>query len=82
MNREQKLRNLILDRYTSLRQFAIEIDIPYSTLMTLLSRDIGGASFDIVILICKKLDVDPFKIQTLIIQKDEVAYVNRTSHQL
>lgn len=35
MNREQKLRNLILDRYTSLRQFAIEADIPYSALMTL-----------------------------------------------
>ena len=62
MNREQKLRNLILNRYTSLRQFAIETDIPYSTLMMLLSRDIGGASFDIVILICKKFDVDPFKI--------------------
>lgn len=82
MNREQKIRNLILDRYTSLRQFAIEADIPYSTLMTLLSRDIGGASFDIVILICKKLDIDPFKIQDLIIQKNEGAYVNRTSHQL
>ena len=62
MNREQKLRDLILDRYTSLRRFAMEVDIPYSTLMTLLSRDIGGASFDIVILICKKLDVDPLKI--------------------
>ncbi len=62
MNRQQKLRNLILDRYKSLRQFAIEADIPYSTLMTLLSRDIGGASFDMVIRICKKLDVDPFKI--------------------
>ncbi len=62
MNREQKLRNLILDRYKSLRQFAIETGIPYSTLMTLLSRDIGGGSFDIVILICKKLDFDPFKI--------------------
>ncbi|HIS68100.1 MAG TPA: hypothetical protein IAA58_01845 [Candidatus Gallacutalibacter stercoravium] len=62
MNREQKLRNLILDRYTSFRQFAIEAGIPYSTLMTLLSRNIGGASFDIVILICKKLNIDPFKI--------------------
>ena len=59
MNREQKLRNLILDRYSSLRQFAIEADIPYSTLMTLLSRDIGGASFDVIIRICKQLDVDP-----------------------
>lgn len=59
MNREQKLRNLILDRYPSLRQFAIESDIPYSTLMTLLSRDVGGASFDLIIKICKQLDVDP-----------------------
>ena len=62
MDREQKLRNLILDRYASLRQFAVEAGIPYSTLMTLLSRDIGGASFDIVILICRKLDVDPFTV--------------------
>ena len=61
MNREQKLRNLILDRYPSLRQFAIEADIPYSTLMTLLSRDIGGASFDVIIRIYKQLDVDPME---------------------
>ena len=61
MNREQELRNLILDRYSSLRQFAIEADIPYSTLMTLLSRDIGGASFDVIIRICKQLDVDPME---------------------
>lgn len=60
MSREQKLRNLILDKYTSLRRFAVEADIPYSTLMTLLSRDIGGASFDIIIKICKKLEIDPF----------------------
>lgn len=62
MNREQKLRNLILDRYTSLRRFAIEADIPYSTLMTLLSRDIGGASFDVVVKICKLLKLDPLEL--------------------
>lgn len=62
MTRELKLRNLILDRYTSLRQFAIESDIPYSTLMTLLSRDIGGASFDVVIKICRKLKIDPLEL--------------------
>ena len=58
MTREQKLRNLILDHYRSLRQFALEADIPYSPLMTLLSRDIGGASFDVVVRICRKLEVD------------------------
>ena len=59
MTREQKLRNFILDAYPSLRQFAKEADIPYSTLMTLLSRGIGGASFDTVVQICRALDIDP-----------------------
>ena len=59
MTREQTLRNLILDRYTSLRQFSKEADIPYSSLMTLLTRGIGGASFDTVVQICKALDLDP-----------------------
>ena len=62
MTREQLLRNLILDRYQSLRRFAIEADIPYSTLMTLLSRDLGGASFDVVMKICKALGIDPMEL--------------------
>lgn len=28
----------------------------------LLSRDIGGASFDIVVKICKKLEIDPLEV--------------------
>lgn len=62
MNREQKLRNLILDRYVSLRQFSIEAEISYSTLMTLLSRGIGGSSFDTVMQICKTLQIDPTEV--------------------
>lgn len=63
MTRELKLRNLILDRYPSLRQFAIEADIPYSTLMTLLSRGIGGSSFDVVLRICQVLNIDPLEFR-------------------
>ena len=62
MNREQKLRELILNEYVSLRRFSIEADIPYSSLMTILARGIGGASFDMVIRICRKLGVDPREI--------------------
>ena len=62
MNREQYLRNLILDRWPSLRQFAAETDIPYSSLMTLLSRGVGGASFDTVIKLCRALEVDPMEL--------------------
>jgi len=59
MSREERLRNLILDQFVSLRQFSLEADIPYSTLMTILSRGVSGASFDLVIRICKKLELDP-----------------------
>ena len=61
-NREDRLRNLILDRYLSLRQFSIEADIPYSSLMTLLTRGIGGASFDTVVKICNALEIDPREV--------------------
>ena len=59
MSRELHLRNLILDNYPSLRQFALEANIPYSSLMTILSRGVGGASFDLVMLICQKLQIEP-----------------------
>ena len=62
MNREQYLRNLILDRYDSLRQFAATADVPYSSLMTLLNRGIGGASFDTVLRVCRTLEIDPREI--------------------
>lgn len=62
MSREQRLRNLILDRYPSLKQFAREADIPYSSLMTLLARDVGGASFDSVMRICRALKLNPDEV--------------------
>ena len=62
MNREERLRNLILDRYVSLRQFAQKAGSPYSSLMTLLTRGIGGASFDTIMSICRALEVSPFEV--------------------
>ncbi len=60
--REQALRWRILEQYTSLRQFAAAADIPYSTLLTLLTRGVGGASFDTVVRICRALNADPFEL--------------------
>lgn len=62
LNREQHLRNRILDQYESLRRFALQADIPYSSVMTLLTRGIGGASFDTVMRICQVLDMDPAEL--------------------
>lgn len=60
MTREMRL--LILERYPSLRQFAQATNIPYSTLLTLLTRGIGGASFDVVVQICNQLNLDPRQV--------------------
>ncbi len=75
MTREQRLRNAILDRYRSLRLFAREADIPYSTLMTMLKRDIGGASFDGVMRICRVLDIDPVDLS----QKERTSAADSTN---
>ena len=60
--REQKLRNLILDNYVSLRQFALDANIPYSSLTTGLSRGIAGMQFDTVIKICRVLGIEPMEL--------------------
>ena len=48
--REQLLRGRILDSYPSLRRFALDAGIPYSTLMTLLTRGVDSATMLDIIL--------------------------------
>ena len=45
LTREQTLRWRILDEYGSLRKFAAAVDVPYSTLLTLLTRGGGRGVF-------------------------------------
>ncbi len=59
LTREQLLRHRMLDRFGSLRQFAKAANLPYSSVLTLLSHGIGGASFDTVMQICRTLELDP-----------------------
>lgn len=62
MTREMRLRLPILERYPSLRQFALAAGVPYSTLLTLLTRGVGGASFDVIMQICNQLGLDPRQV--------------------
>lgn len=62
MTREMRLRLLILEQYPSLRQFALAAGVPYSTLLTLLTRGVGGASFDVMLQICNQLNLDPRQV--------------------
>lgn len=57
MTIEQKLKNLILERYRSIREFTQTFDISYSTLDSILKRGIGNSSVTNIIKICKALNI-------------------------
>lgn len=55
MSREEYLRNQILSHGT-MKDFAIHIDMPYSTLLSIL-KNVGGAAIDNVFKICHGLNL-------------------------
>lgn len=57
MTTEEKLKNLIKERYHSVREFAIDIDMPYSTLDSIFKRGIANSSIANVVKICKALHI-------------------------
>lgn len=57
MNLEEKLKEYILQKYSSLREFAFSIDMAPSTLDSIFSRGIGKTSVNNIIKICKKLNI-------------------------
>ena len=58
-NIKEKLKNYILERYKSIREFTIAIDIPYSTLTGVLTRGIDNSSVGVIFKICKALNISP-----------------------
>lgn len=53
------LKAEILKQHKSVRQFAIEMGIPYSTLVTALDRGIDGMAYGTVIKMCDQLNLNP-----------------------
>ena len=58
MDKSEKLRKIILTKYKSLKEFANEVNIPSTTLISALDRGIGGMGIDRVIKICDTLKID------------------------
>ena len=54
---EDQLKNLILSRYRSIREFTLIIDMPYTTIDSIFRRGIGNSSVANVIKICKALGI-------------------------
>lgn len=54
---ENKLKELIVDKYGSVRQFSLKIDIPYTTVDSILKRGIDNSNVGNVIKMCKALNI-------------------------
>lgn len=54
---EDKLKNLIIEKYGSVRQFSLKIDIPYTTVDSILKRGLDNSNVGNVIKMCKALDI-------------------------
>ena len=64
MTIEEKLQELILTRYHSLREFTIDIGIPYTTIHSIFRRGIDNSSLSNVIKICKALGISADALAT------------------
>ncbi len=58
-SKEEILKQAILSQYKSVRQFAIEMEMPYSSLMSALDKGVSGMAYETVISICQKLGISP-----------------------
>ena len=58
MTIEEKLKNYILSKYKSIREFTIAVDVPYSTIDNMLKRGISGTGVSTMIKICDFLGLD------------------------
>ena len=55
---EEKIKNIIIDRYGSVRRFADKIHVPYTTIDTILKRGMLNSNVLNVIKICNELGID------------------------
>lgn len=64
-SKAEVLKKVILSNYKSVRQFAVAMNIPYSTLVTALERGIDGMAYSTVIRICEALSLNPIDFTPL-----------------
>lgn len=57
MTVEEELKALIISRYSSVRAFALHINMPYSTIDTIFKRGVINAGIDNIMKICNALAI-------------------------
>ena len=83
MSIEQELKNLILSKYNSIRDFAISIEMPYSTLDSIFKRGVENAKVGNIIKICNALSISADGLATgRIVYRSDSAYSNKETELL
>ena len=54
---EERLKELILTKYHSIREFTIATDIPYSTFYTMLERGLLNSNINNIVKVCASLNI-------------------------
>lgn len=63
--RSERLKEIILRRYPSIRAFAREVNIPHGTLVSALNHGIDGMAWSKLNQICKFLNIDAENLEPL-----------------
>lgn len=63
VDRESYLKSLISEKGYNLKEFAQKINMPYTTLRSILNDSVGGAAVDNIIKICTGLDISIEEMQ-------------------
>ncbi|WEG13961.1 helix-turn-helix transcriptional regulator [Pullulanibacillus sp. KACC 23026] len=63
--RTEIIRNLINDNFPTMKAFADHIEMPYTTLRSMLERGIGNASVDNVLKVCKGLGITTDQLEKM-----------------
>ena len=74
MEKARVLEKLIAETGLSKRAFAEKCGIPVSTLYTILKRGVGGASVNIMILICQQLGISVEELDIMAAGEKKEAY--------
>lgn len=55
---ENKIKNIIIKKYGSVKRFSDKIDVPYTTIDTILKRGFMNSNVSNVIKMCNELGID------------------------
>lgn len=71
-NLTQLISSEIKKQYKSVRRFAMHMNIPQTTLFSVLKNGISGTAFDTVVKICKELNINLINYDSAVMIDDEV----------